>query len=64
MVSLLDRGRQANVADYYCQVQILPHIVAALRQMLTDQFDDLHAAAKVTEARKRKAAESLGELLT
>ncbi|MFV0309211.1 MAG: recombinase family protein, partial [Desertimonas sp.] len=42
---LIDRIETA-IEDYYRQVQIPAHIITALRHMLTEQFDDLHAAAK------------------
>ena len=37
---------EQKVEDYYRRVQIPEHVVTALRQMLTHQFDALHTASK------------------
>ena len=37
---------EEKIEDYYRRVQIPEHIVTALRQMLTHQFDALHTASK------------------
>ncbi|MBU6495351.1 MAG: recombinase family protein [Acidobacteria bacterium] len=49
---------EQKVEDYYRRVQIPEHIVAALRHMLTRQFDDLHAEVRRIEAPSPPSATS------
>ena len=37
---------EAAVEDYYRSIQIAPHIVTALRELMTGEFDRLHATAR------------------
>lgn len=37
---------EAAVEDYYRSIQIAPHIVNALRELITAEFDRLHATAR------------------
>ncbi|MBD4676237.1 recombinase family protein, partial [Xanthomonas citri pv. citri] len=37
---------EAAVEDHYRQVQIPEHVVTALRELVTGEFDRLHAVAK------------------
>lgn len=37
---------EAAVEDYYRSIQIAPHIITALRELITAEFDRLHATAR------------------
>jgi len=37
---------EAAVEDYYRSIQIAPHIISALRELITAEFDRLHATAR------------------
>ncbi len=53
---------EAAVEDYYRSIQIAPHIITALRELITVEFDRLHATARhERQAYQHERDELLGE---
>lgn len=53
---------EATVEDYYRSIQISPHIISAVRELITAEFDRLHASARhERQAHLRERDELLAE---